>query len=161
MGNHIQKFFAAIADSNKFIQQSAFGIDYREIALMFTHGGNDGFLRQGQEFFFKFSAQSRRIFNEVIDLFQKILIDFSNAAFSCCQFGHLLANQLTAGILIDQYEVISQCLHISISIWYFHSALHPHNGGMHDIADFIESRAQQAFVLYSVFHRLLHKTVPH
>ena len=51
-----RRFFAAVTDSNKLVQQFAVFAAYREIPLMVPHGGDNGGFRQGQIFFFKRSA---------------------------------------------------------------------------------------------------------
>ena len=113
---------AAVADGDELVQQGAVLCQYREITLMLAHRGDDAFLRQSQEFFFEFAAQSSRPFYQIVYFLQQVLVDFSMTAFGNCQVGNLLTNQLTTSVLVNHYVVVIHNLFIGISIGNFYSA---------------------------------------
>ena len=73
---------------------------------MIAHGGDDAFLGQSQEFFFKFTAQSSGPFNQVVYFLQQILVNFHMTALGNAQIGYLLANQFAASVLVHHHEII-------------------------------------------------------
>ena len=122
VSNNFQMLLAAVADGNKLVQQGAVLCQNREVTLMLAHRGDDAFLRQSEEFFFEFAAQSSRPFYQIVYFLQQVFIDFGMTSFGNCQVSNLLTNQLTASVLVNHYIVVIHNLFIGISIRDFYSA---------------------------------------
>ena len=141
MSNKFQMLLATIADGDELVQQGAILCQYREVTLMLTHRGDDAFLRQGEKFLFEFAAQSSRPFYQIVYFLQQVFVDFSMTAFSNCQVGNLLTDQLTASVLVNHNIVVIHNLFIGISIRDFYSA---------DSADSSGSYGVLSLALYGV-----------
>ena len=92
VSNNFQMFFTAVTNGDEFIEQAAVFFQNREVALMFTHRGDDTFFRKSQEFIFKLAAQCSRPFYEIVNFFKQIFVDFSVTAFCNSKVNYLLTN---------------------------------------------------------------------
>ena len=84
--DRFQVVVVAVADGQEEVHELAFSIAHGEIPLVVLHRRNDGRFRELQIIFIEFTAESRRIFDEVNDFFQEVVVHDDRPAFSSASF---------------------------------------------------------------------------
>ena len=110
----LQMLLAAVADGNEQRQQLAL-LQYREVTLMITHWGDNSLSWQLQILLIELAAEGSRIFYQIENLLQEILVDLSLAPVGLSHLGNLLADHIAALILIHDDILLTAGLYIGIS----------------------------------------------
>ena len=76
-----------------------------EIALVVLHGRNDGGFGQFQIVFYRIPRKGRRIFDEVDDFFQEVVVHDDGAALFVSQFLQAFEDHLLADFRVDDEEM--------------------------------------------------------
>ena len=84
--DRFQMVVIAVADGQEEVHELAVGVAHGEIALVVLHGRNDGGFGQFQIVFIEFPAKGRRIFDEVDDFFEEVVVHDDRTALFVSQF---------------------------------------------------------------------------
>lgn len=134
---------AAVSNGQEVRHEGAVFVSDRVISLVVTHRGNDGGNRELQEFIIDPAIERGRVFDEVVDFFQKVCIVPDVAAELVCDGEKAGANHFAAFILIDDDKGVT------------HGFLVGERVGDHDrfLAEETVSAADIAALDVSKFHR--------
>ena len=94
-----------VADGQEKIHELAVFIAHREIALMVLHRRDDGGLRQFQVIFIEFPTKGCRIFDEVDDFFQEVIVHNDGTALFVSQILQAIEDHLLADFRVDDEEM--------------------------------------------------------
>ena len=103
--DRFQMVVVAVADSQEEVHELAVFIAHREIALVVLHRRDDGRFRQFQVVFIEFAAKGRRVFDEVDDFFQEVVVHDDGAALFISQFLQAFEDHLLADFRVDDEEM--------------------------------------------------------
>ena len=103
--DRFQMVIVAVADGQEEVHEFAVFIAHREIALMVLHRRDDGRFRQFQVIFIKFPTKGCRIFDEVDDFFQEVVVHDDGTALFVSQLLQAVEDHLFADFRVDDEEV--------------------------------------------------------
>ena len=115
---NLQMLTATIANGNKERHQLAI-LQYREIALMVTHWGDNSLSRELQILIINGAAKSSWIFYQIEDLLQQAFFNLSLAPLGLSQLHNLLTNHLAATVMVNDNELLLASLFIAASALNF------------------------------------------
>ena len=103
--DRFQMVIVAVADGQEQVHELAVFIAHREIALMVLHRRDDGGFRQFQVIFIKFPTKGCRIFDEVDDFFQEVVVHDDGTALFISQLLQAVEDHLLADFRVDDEEM--------------------------------------------------------
>ena len=99
--DRFQMVIVAVADGQEEVHEFAVLIAHREITLVVLHRRDDGRFRQFQVIFIKFASEGCRIFDEVDDFFQEVVVHDDGAALFVSQLLQAVEDHLFADFRVD------------------------------------------------------------
>jgi len=109
MRDHIEMLPAAIPHRDKYRQEAAVRRLDREIALMVTHGRDDGLCRQCEVFLLERAAERCRVLDEVEYLLEEIGCDLCRTTARLCRLRNLLRDHGTPTLLVNDDVRLLTC----------------------------------------------------
>ena len=103
--DRFQMVIVAVADGQEEVHEFAVFIAHREITLVVLHRRDDGRFRQFQVIFIKFPTKGCRIFDEVDDFFQEVVVHDDGTALFVSQLLQAVEDHLFADFRVDDEEV--------------------------------------------------------